>query len=94
MTSIDIEYRIVYNTDECQIGRYGNIYGLADIYNDIIGEVYDKMIQLSNHENINLTNGDIELDSFYVEDDKNGNHKVPHNKYDIPLLDSHSKFKV
>ena len=93
-TSVEIDYRIVYNTDDFQVGRYGVIYDMADTYNDIIGITYDKMLELASTESINLTNGDTQIDSFYVEDDNNGNHKVPKNKYDINLIQNHYRFKI
>lgn len=91
---IDINYRFVYNTPHGLLARYGDIVHYADTYNDIIGISYEKFKELSLYERIKLDVGDIKMDSFYVEDENNGNHKVPEKVYDNKLIDTHYKFKI
>ena len=63
---VKIDYRIVFNDLERQIGRYGIDFINLNNYNDVACRTYDIFKELSMIENINPESGIAKLESIYV----------------------------
>ena len=99
---VKIDYRIVFNDLDQQIGRYGVDYNFLNTYNDIACRTFDILNDLSKYENINMNDGSVKLDSIYVNCGetfkkilkKNLNNNIEDHNYNfkITLFWNHNSF--
>ena len=69
-----IRYRFIYQSNSTLISKYNKFYTKAEIYNDIIELTYLKFIKIASDEGIDLSKGNIKVDSFKYN-----------NKFDFPV---------
>lgn len=89
-----IRYRFLYDFKSTLISKYNKFYTKAETFNDIIELSYQKMIEIANQENINLSDGNFELESFSVNDNFDFPIKIKKKYYDVKLNKDQKIFHI
>ena len=77
-----IRFRFLFDCNSALISRYNKFYTEAETYNDVIELTYNKFLEIAEEENIDLSKGNLDIESFKYN-----------NQYDFPIKvkGSHNK---